>query len=150
MKYYLAYGSNLNVKQMALRCPDAKIIDTGVIHDWRLSFKGSKTGFYLTIDKAKGYDVPVAIWGVSDADERALDRYEGFPVFYHKRSFMITFDSTSEKHECFAYIMRDDAQFGEPTPYYVDTCLSGYFFFGFDTQKLLEAFKYSRARGCAV
>ena len=25
-KFYLAYGSNLNVKQMQFRCPDAKIV----------------------------------------------------------------------------------------------------------------------------
>ena len=26
-KYYLAYGSNLNLEQMAFRCPNAKPID---------------------------------------------------------------------------------------------------------------------------
>lgn len=27
-KYYIAYGSNLSVGQMAYRCPDAKVIGT--------------------------------------------------------------------------------------------------------------------------
>ena len=43
-KYYLAYGSNLNVRQMALRCPTAKPVGTAVIKDYELLFKGSKTG----------------------------------------------------------------------------------------------------------
>lgn len=27
MKYYVAYGSNLNREQMAHRCPDAKLVE---------------------------------------------------------------------------------------------------------------------------
>ena len=30
-RYYLAYGSNLNVHQMMYRCPTARIIGTAVI-----------------------------------------------------------------------------------------------------------------------
>ena len=30
-KYYIAYGSNLNVKQMKFRCPTARIVGTSVI-----------------------------------------------------------------------------------------------------------------------
>ena len=53
-KYYLAYGSNLNVRQMALRCPTAKPVGTAVIKDYGLLFKGSKTGAYLTIEPKSG------------------------------------------------------------------------------------------------
>ena len=49
-KYYLAYGSNLNLRQMALRCHTAKPVGTAVIKDYELLFKGSKTGAYLTIE----------------------------------------------------------------------------------------------------
>lgn len=52
-KYYLAYGSNLNVQQMKYRCPDAKSVGTAWIHGYQLMFKGSKTGSYLTIEKAE-------------------------------------------------------------------------------------------------
>ena len=43
-RYYLAYGSNLNVRQMKYRCPTAKIAGTAVIRDYELLYKGSKTG----------------------------------------------------------------------------------------------------------
>ena len=82
---YIAYGSNLNVQQMKWRCPNAEIMGTGELKDWRLLFKGSKTGAYLTIEKCKGYSVPFAVWEVDASDEAALDRYEGFPSFYYKQ-----------------------------------------------------------------
>ena len=44
MKFYVAYGSNLNTIQMKRRCPHAKIYGVGKIKDYRLLFKGSKTG----------------------------------------------------------------------------------------------------------
>ena len=65
-QYYLAYGSNLNVAQMRLRCPNAKPIGTAEIKDYELLFKGSKTGSYLTIEKKKGSTVPVGVWEVFD------------------------------------------------------------------------------------
>ena len=43
-RYYIAYGSNLNVQQMRWRCPGARIIGTSELQDYRLLFKGSKTG----------------------------------------------------------------------------------------------------------
>ena len=72
-KYYLAYGSNLNIKQMAYRCPTARPVGTAVIKGYELLFKGSKTGAYLTIEKAENSSVPVAVWEVTDDDEKRLD-----------------------------------------------------------------------------
>ena len=50
-RYYIAYGSNLNVRQMRMRCPSARIIGTSKLNDYELLFKGSKTGSYLAIEK---------------------------------------------------------------------------------------------------
>ena len=68
-RYYIAYGSNLNVQQMRWRCPGARIIGTSELQDYRLLFKGSKTGSYLTVEPKKGCTVPVAVWEVTDQDE---------------------------------------------------------------------------------
>ena len=59
-RYYIAYGSNLNIRQMRIRCPHARVIGTAVIHDYELLFKGSRTGAYLTIEPKEGSEVPVA------------------------------------------------------------------------------------------
>ena len=88
-RYYVAYGSNLNVRQMRWRCPGARIIGTSELKDYRLLFKGSKTGSYLTIEPEAGCTVPVAVWEVTGQDELALDRYEGFPSFYYKKELVL-------------------------------------------------------------
>ena len=84
-RYYIAYGSNLNIRQMRMRCPSARIIGTSEIPDYELLFKGSKTGSYLTIEPKDGSTVPVAAWEVTAEDEAALDRYEDTPLFTTRR-----------------------------------------------------------------
>ena len=53
-RYYIAYGSNLNIDQMRYRCPEAKVVGTSVIPDFQLLFRGSKSGAYLTIEPKRG------------------------------------------------------------------------------------------------
>ena len=78
-KKYIAYGSNLSVRQMAHRCPDARIIGMAAIQDWKLVFRT-----HATIEPAAGRVVPVLIWEISDRDEKNLDLYEGCPTYYYK------------------------------------------------------------------
>ena len=52
-RYYIAYGSNLNVRQMRMRCPHATILGTANLKDWELLFKGSRTGSYRPLKNAK-------------------------------------------------------------------------------------------------
>lgn len=146
-RYYLAYGSNLNIRQMKCRCPSAKIIGTGVVKDHRLLFKGSKTGSYLTVEPCAGRSVPVGVWEVSKGDEEALDRYEGFPDFYCKKELIqgITDIHTgkSRTRRCFIYIMSEDRPVGIPSPNYMRVCREGYRDFGFDGNVLLRAYDES-------
>ena len=44
MRYYIAYGSNLNMEQMGIRCPSATAVGTGFLKGFRLMYKGSLTG----------------------------------------------------------------------------------------------------------
>jgi len=142
-RYYLAYGSNLNVRQMRFRCPTALVVGRGVIRDYRLLFKGSKTGSYLTIEKAKGYEVPVAVWKVDEACEESLDRYEGYPSFYYKKEIEIDFKSIKKglpRHsKAFVYIMHEERELGIPSRSYVEVCLEGYRTFGFNPILIEEA-----------
>lgn len=71
-RLYIAYGSNLNVRQMKTRCPNAKILGTAKLKGWELLFKGSKSGSYLTIEKKENAIVPVVIWEVDKTDEKHL------------------------------------------------------------------------------
>lgn len=146
-RYYLSYGSNLNIQQMKRRCPSARIIGTAVIPDHRLLFKGSKTGSFLTIEPAEGFSVPVGVWEVSDADEAALDRYEGCPIFYYKQEMTLPIRGIRTGkvriRNAFVYIMHEVRPYGLPTRFYMDVCWEGYEDFGFDPELLEEAFMYS-------
>lgn len=146
-RYYLAYGSNLNVPQMRRRCPDATIVGTAMIPDYQLLFKGSKTGAYLTIEKKPGSSVPVGVWSVTAHDEAELDVYEGFPSFYYKKEMTVEVkgikSGKKRKRKAFVYIMREERELGAPSQFYVDVCKAGYETFGFDPEFLREAIKAS-------
>lgn len=147
-RYYLAYGSNLNMKQMKLRCPGARVMGTAYIHGYGLFFKGSKTGAYLTVEPRENGIVPVAVWEVTERDELALDRYEGFPAFYYKAELPIRYTGICTKKEreaeAFIYIMHEEREIGMPSRFYVQTCAEGYRDFGFDETYLAEAIEISR------
>lgn len=146
-RYYIAYGSNLSTTQMRVRCPQARIIGTSEIKDYELLFKGSLTGSYLTIEKKIGGIVPVAVWATTEADEAALDRYEGYPNFYYKAEMELPVkDMKTGKvkiRKCYIYIMHEDRKIGVPSEYYVRTCLEGYRAFGFDEKYLSDAINTS-------
>lgn len=143
-RYYIAYGSNLNVRQMRMRCPSARIIGTSVLKDYELLFKGSKTGSYLTVEKKSGISVPVAVWEVTAEDEKALDRYEGFPNFYYKKELTLPIKGIRtgkiRKRRVFVYIMHEDRPIGIPSIPYMQTCIQGYDDFGFDRLVLIDAY----------
>ncbi len=149
---YIAYGSNLNIRQMKERCPQAEIVGTSVIPDYELLFKGEPAGAYLTITPKKGAEVPVAVWLVTEEDEAALDEYEGWPFLYYKTEMELPVKEIQSgetvKRECFIYIMYSFRNIGEPTPGYVDICLEGYRDFGFDRTYLDEALKQTKEELC--
>ena len=123
-KLYIAYGSNLNRAQMAWRCPSARFVKTDAIPDYRLLFRGSKTGSYLTVEPMQGRSVPVAIWEVTPEDEAA---------FYDKVE--------EESGRGFLYVMQPGRSLGKPSLRYVETCLAGYRDMGFDEDILWEAIR---------
>lgn len=88
-KYYLAYGSNLNIAQMRSRCPTAIPVGSATLDGYRLIFRGSKSGSYLTVEPYAGSSVPVGVWEVTSHDEIDLDTYEGYPRFYGKETINI-------------------------------------------------------------
>lgn len=142
-RYYIAYGSNLNIQQMQWRCPNARLCGTSIIEDYRLLFKGSLTGSYLTIEPMAGRYVPVGIWQVTPDDELALDRYEGYPHFYYKKEMELPITGIKSGRKrlrtAFVYIMHEERRLGHPSFEYYRTCVDGYGAFGFDLRVLATA-----------
>ena len=146
-KIYIAYGSNMDERQMVFRCPEAELLGTGLLEGWRLMFKGSKTGAYATIEKEKGQRVPILLWRISEKDEEWLDRYEGFPTFYYKRTVQaMKTDADGKicgKTHGMAYIMHEERKLGLPTDGYLTVLDEAYRKFGFDEEILAAAYDYS-------
>ena len=119
---YFAYGSNLNGGQMAVRCPMAQLVCRAVLEGYELAFRCG----VLTILPKAGGRIDGILWKVNDRDERALDRYEGYPHLYTKESLTVQTDTGSQT--AVAYVMTapycERAQ--PPSSTYLRTVLLGY------------------------
>ncbi len=78
---YFAYGSNLCVRQMSVRCPDASDPRPAVLsdHDWLINERG-----VATVEPLTGGQVHGVLWQISDRDLATLDSAEGLPVRYRR------------------------------------------------------------------
>ena len=142
-KLYIAYGSNLNLPQMAQRCPTAKVVGSSTLHGLRLLFRGAHGGAVATVETYRGGQVPVLVWEITPNDEAALDRYEGFPFLYRKE--MITTKLDGKPVEAMVYIMNvQDKRYGyrplnQPGPHYYSVIRDGYKDAGFNVNVLRRA-----------
>ena len=132
---YIAYGSNMVEEQMAHRCPGAKLIGTGYLPNHRLEFY-----LHATVERTRthGAKVPVAVWEISEADERSLDRYEGFPTYYTKHRRRVVMDDGTELWGM-VYIM-NLIRPQPPTPAYYNGISNGYVRLGLhsEIERVLE------------
>ena len=137
--YYIAYGSNLSVEQMAQRCPDARIVGQAVLEDWELAFHGC-----ATILPNKGKNTPVLVWEISAGDEKNLDIYEGFPHYYRKENMtveVVSKDAEPMTVTAMVYIMEHDYGQKMPSLYYYRVLHDGYKAFHFPMHILEGALK---------
>ncbi len=142
-RLYIAYGSNLNLEQMAHRCPTAEVVGTVVLQNWRLRFRGRNGGAVATIERKRGQRVPVLIWRIQPQDELALDHYEGWPYLYRKETLRLTVNG--RRVYAMAYIMNEKGHpYGEPAMGYLDIIREGYESAGFNSNILTEAVKSSK------
>ena len=107
-RLYFAYGSNINLDQMAYRCPDAQEVGPVTLENYELLFR---RGGFATIAPKEGETVVGLLWSITPGCERSLDRYEGYPRFYDKRMVTVR-DSEGRSLSVMAYIM--DERFREP------------------------------------
>jgi gamma-glutamylcyclotransferase (GGCT)/AIG2-like uncharacterized protein YtfP len=77
---YAAYGSNMDPFQMDLRAPYSPARGTGWLTGWRLTFGGEDLGWegaLATVVEDDDAQVFVALYDLTEADEDALDEWEG-------------------------------------------------------------------------
>lgn len=139
--FYIAYGSNLNVQQMARRCPTAELVGSGIVEGYELLFRGRRDVGFATIEKCDSSQVQVGIWNIKKKDELSLDRYEGFPNLYRKEAMKIRMRN-GETMTGMVYIMDERIPLNLPSKEYLSTILKGYTDFDLSVQPLFEAYNH--------
>jgi gamma-glutamylcyclotransferase (GGCT)/AIG2-like uncharacterized protein YtfP len=137
-RYYLAYGSNMNLEQMAFRCPTAKVIGNAVLEGYELLFRGGNGGAVATVEPNKNERVPVLVWTIEPGDEVSLDRYEGWPRLYRKEMVNITVGG--KNLNVMVYIMNEGRPLGTPSDYYYKVIEQGYESAALCKDKLIAAY----------
>ena len=140
-RYYLAYGSNLNIRQMQMRCPFAKPVCDITLEGYELLFRGCNGSAVATIEPKNNSNVPCALWLISAKDEDSLDIYEGWPRLYRKETVSVQFGK--RRINVMAYIMNDGHDIAMPGMGYLHTILDGYKDFGLNVAALDTALKKS-------
>lgn len=143
-KLYIAYGSNMDEKQMRYRCPDSKVIGTGMVEGYGLLFKGGMNHAYATIEPRKDSSIPVLVWEISERDEQRLDRYEGYPRFYYKKEIRV--EVNGEQKKAMVYIMDERNPRNCPSEEYYQILEIAYQKFNFDGAILKLALEESCPR----
>lgn len=87
---YAAYASSLDPETMQRRAPHSPLRGTGWLPGWRLAFAGEELGWegaIATLVEARSDEsheaqssVFVALYDVSEADESAMDEWEGLDL----------------------------------------------------------------------
>lgn len=116
---YFAYGSNLCVRQMAARCPDACDPRPAVLrdHDWLINQRG-----VATVEPFTGNAVYGVLWQLSDHDLATLDSAEGVPVRY--RRDRLTVHTEGGTSAAWVYIDHRVSP-GRPRPGYLPRIIAG-------------------------
>jgi len=135
---YIAYGSNLHVGQMKGRCPAAVKIGKTTIPNMRLVFRG-----VADIEPCEGASVPVGVWYITKACERALDRYEGISSGLYRKEYLplrVMKKGVESTEQGLVYVM-NGGEYSEPGQFYYETIHIGYGNFGLPIDALKAADK---------
>ena len=140
---YFAYGSNINLDQMAYRCPNAEVVAPVVLEDYKLLFRGNARGNGVaTIKPHKGRKVYGLLWKITPECERSLDSYEGFPRLYDKQTVTVQ-TRDGQEFSVMAYVMTDLCREPSmPSNYYYNGILEGYQQNGLPTASLKRAWEH--------
>lgn len=126
--YYFAYASNMNRKQMSIRCPEAKPKIVATLPNYKLIFTGFsriQKGAVATIIASRGDRVIGAVYELNETGLRKLDKYEGYPASY-KHLDVRVFTDGGEAIDAVTFIKARQEEQGKPSPEYLAIIQQGY------------------------
>lgn len=136
-RYYFAYGSNLSVAHMRVRCPKAVRVAQMWLDDAALVFRG-----VADVTRIKGGSVPGGLWRITEQCEAALDRYEGVASDFYLKRF-VKAKIRGKKHDVLFYQMKINKGVMPPSEAYLDVIAQGYGDFGLPLEYLDAAVRAS-------
>ena len=117
---YFAYGSNINQDQMAVRCPGAQPVAIAKCPRYKFIINGNGVA---TILPEKDTDAFGILWNITDAHERALDRYEGVKFnIYTKETINVWVEGEKVMAMVYLATLKD---VGPPRAGYLEGILEG-------------------------
>lgn len=120
MKYYLAYGMNTNLAEMANRCPNAISLGKTMLVDHTFKFK-----YHADAEYARNRVMECALWSITDECEKSLDALEGYPYYYDKK--MVRVPWQGKWIQAMIYFMKDSFNMpAQPNQNYLDMVIRGY------------------------
>jgi len=126
--YYFAYGSNLSHKQMLARCPDSQPRCRAILPHHRRVFAGWSAkwqGGVAAIKPSQGETVKGAVYAISEADLRSLDKREGYPTVYDRVNVVVTRED-GERLEAITYVKHEWSEETQPSQEYLEVIQQGY------------------------
>lgn len=133
---YFAYGSNLDLGQMQIRCKFAQVLGAAELPNFELAFNG-----VADVQRRKGSKVQGGLFKITKRCLEALDRYEGYPHLYGRETVEVI-DELGDVVEAFVYIMQPEhsrSRASMPSSYYFEVIERGFADFGLNTRSLYEA-----------
>jgi len=138
-RLYFAYGSNINLDQMAFRCPNATVLMPVVLSGYELAYRASGVA---TVIPQKDSEVLGLMWSITPECEKSLDRYEGYPNFYHKTDVAVTDPETGKIFHVMMYEMDEKYKAPAiPSASYFAGIVEGYIQNSMDTRPLFKSLK---------
>jgi gamma-glutamylcyclotransferase (GGCT)/AIG2-like uncharacterized protein YtfP len=117
---YFAYGSNMDVQQMAVRCPDAVVIGTACLPRHRFLIN---THGVATVVPSESEAVHGVLWEISKADEASLDGYEGVASGFYRKVITRVRLKNGDETEALIYLANDE-RVGTPRPGYMERVMA--------------------------
>ena len=116
MTLYFAYGSNMDRRQMARRCPGATVLGTITLDGWRFSI--NQRGVANILPDPAGRLVGL-LWSLGAGHEAVLDDYVGVDDGHFVREWL----DLPGHGQALVYIATD-SNIGRPRPGYLERILA--------------------------
>jgi gamma-glutamylcyclotransferase (GGCT)/AIG2-like uncharacterized protein YtfP len=151
---YAAYGSNMSQTQMAIRCPESRLLTAGWLPGFKLVFdsfsskwNGAVADVETTGDSAM---VPVVLYDVTLRDLDKLDDFEGYPTKYNRRTMKVITKGGQRLDAQVYYLMNNHkGSYDDPSASYFKQIRNAYIRFKFPVARLeayLNDTRQQRAR----